>query len=110
MAFDDIVEGGGVGGGVGLGYGSIGESSSSVVYRGGTPAGSPRAGDVPAQTAMPFPPTRPLVPETPQRFNWTPKRTAAYALTFFVVTWLSAFLVTYLLVQVLLRISTSSAL
>ena len=47
----------------------------------------------------------PRIVEAQDRFKWTPRRTALYLLSVGVVTWLTAMLVTSLLVQVLLRIS-----
>lgn len=45
-------------------------------------------------------------PEPPrERFRWTPKSTFLYIVAFGLFTWLTAFIVTYMLVQVLLRVS-----
>lgn len=49
------------------------------------------------------PPRR--APVAQERFKWTPKQSLSYLATFFVATWLGAFLITFLLVQVLLRMS-----
>ena len=56
-----------------------------------------------AAIAATMPPRR--APAAPEKFKWTPKQSASYLTTYFVVTWLGAFLVTFLLVQVLLRMS-----
>ena len=68
---------------------------------------SPRPGEEAETAAAPV--SRPLEQvEAPQEsFKWTPSRTAGYVLTFAVVTWLTAFIITYMLVQVLLRVSQS---
>ena len=44
-------------------------------------------------------------PAAQERFKWTPKQSFSYLATFFIATWLGAFLITFLLVQVLLRMS-----
>ena len=49
------------------------------------------------------PPRR--APVAQERFKWTPKQCFSYLATFFIATWLGAFLITFLLVQVLLRMS-----
>jgi hypothetical protein len=47
---------------------------------------------------------RPAAADERDKYKWTPRRTIAYLFTFGVLTWMTAFLMTYLLVQVLLRV------
>ena len=62
-----------------------------------------RMADAAGVAAVLQPPRR--APAAQERFKWTPKQSLSYLATFFVATWLGAFLVTFLLVQVLLRMS-----
>ena len=62
-----------------------------------------RMADAAGVAAVLQPPRR--APVAQERFKWTPKQSFSYLATFFIATWLGAFLITFLLVQVLLRMS-----
>ena len=64
---------------------------------------SERMADAAGVAAVLQPPRR--APAAQERFKWTPKQSFSYLATFFIATWLGAFLITFLLVQVLLRMS-----
>ena len=69
----------------------------------GVYARTTRMADAAGVAAVLQPPRR--APVAQERFKWTPKQSFSYLATFFIATWLGAFLITFLLVQVLLRMS-----
>ena len=70
---------------------------------------SPRAQDERAPAPAPatsFADAVLKAPEPPrERFKWTAQRTVLYVVAFGIATWLTAFIITYMLVQVLLRVT-----
>ena len=70
---------------------------------------SPRAQDERAPAPAPatsFADAVLKAPEPPrERFKWTAQRTVLYVVAFGMATWLTAFIITYMLVQVLLRVT-----
>ena len=76
------------------------QSAPKAAY---THARSERMADAAGVAAVLQPPRRALAAQ--ERFKWTPKQSFSYLATFFIATWLGAFLITFLLVQVLLRMS-----